>query len=183
MTIADINVDVPVSPTAYTADIRDNWSAIVDVLQDHEQRITGGVSPDFLPLTGGSLSGPLQLPNGGLLQPALTFGMIDGTGFYRVGGTVGLALQGNQTWLFNPGITFCRVDLDLGGHYLNNVADALNTTDALNRRTGDARYAPVALVQEVAQLRAEVASLRRLVPRDTGQLARGMRTDVLAPPA
>jgi hypothetical protein len=94
---------------------------------------------NVLPLTGGTLSGPLQLPTGTVAAPALALGGTD-AGFYRSSLNIGVSLGGNLAWLFNPGVTVGYTELSMSGHVVSSLADPLNATDALNLRTGDARY-------------------------------------------
>ena len=67
-----INVDVPSSPSANTADIRANWAVIERRLEALEG---GPADVDYLPLTGGELSGPLLVSAGTIGSPGLQFGV------------------------------------------------------------------------------------------------------------
>ena len=67
---------------------------------------------------------------------------------------------------FTPGLTQFYTNVSLLNNRIQQMADATAPGDALNQRTGDARYAPVAVVEDVAALRAEVdALLQRLADR------------------
>jgi hypothetical protein len=177
----DLNLDIPSSPTANTADVRENWRRIQARLEAIETQPPQDL--DFLPLTGGALTGPLSLPDGTALGPALTFGAIDDTGLYRVGMTLGMAVGGVQLFLLNATTCFLRANLDLGGAALANLADPTAPTNALNLRTADARYAPVSLVAELRQLRDELKTLRNWIDRYDIHVPAGvgMRTELLSP--
>jgi hypothetical protein len=93
-----------------------------------------------LPLTGGTLSGNLQLPNGTLAAPSLAFGAADGTGFNRSANTVSVSIQGTMSASFFAGSMQTYGQLYMLGNKIVQLADATAAADALNLRTGDARY-------------------------------------------
>lgn len=69
---------------------------------------------------------------------------------------------GPLSWLVNGNPVF---SIDNAGNVavvgtLSLPIDATNPTDALNLQSGDARYAPIALADDVAALRAEFLTLR-----------------------
>jgi hypothetical protein len=95
-----------------------------------------------LPLSGGELSGPLNLPNGTLAAPALQLGAADGTGFNRTVNALSVGVQGAMAAsFFNNASQFYGAVFMLGNR-IQQVADAVAAADALNLRTADARYAP-----------------------------------------
>jgi hypothetical protein len=117
---------------------------------------TGGGGGDFLPLSGGTLTGALtitsgnlaltgalgsvQVPNGLLASPSLQVGGTD-MGFYRTGSNLNIAAPGGTNiWTWAPGITISRQQLDMQSQTITGLADPTAATDALNLRTGDARY-------------------------------------------
>ena len=181
-----IDVTVPAGPRANVADIRDNWVIIEERLQALEMML-GSAPVDldqfYLQLVGGTLTAPLQLPNGAPFAPALAVGVNDGTGFYRAGSNLGIALGGQPQWLFTPAVTVVSTDVDLRGHHLSSIADATNAADALNVRTADTLYASrTAMAMELATLHNEVAALRSLIERYEIAIPAGigMRTEVLS---
>jgi hypothetical protein len=183
-----IDPDVPQSPHAYTADLRANFAAAkneIEELQAAVDALGPGGPLDFLPLTGGTLTGPLHLPNGAANAMALQFGAEDGTGFWRApGNIIGLAVAGSFVVAFSPALAQFYFPVNMLTNRIQQLGDATGAADALNMRTGDARYAPVAMVQQVAELRREVDRLRQLLQRRevTPPAGVGMRTEILAPP-
>jgi hypothetical protein len=95
-----------------------------------------------LPLGGGELSGPLNLPNGTLAAPSLQFGAADGTGFNRSGNALSVGVQGSMAASFFNNAAQFYGSVFMLGNRLQQVADPTTAGDALNLRTGDARYAP-----------------------------------------
>jgi hypothetical protein len=181
---SNVNPAVPGAGAAYTADMRANFAIIKIELEDLQftvAQLDAGRDIAHLPLTGGALRGVLELPPGNQLNPGLAFGEQADTGFYRGGQTIGLTLQGTPVWLFNPSVTFCRTELDLSGHPIGSVGDAVNATDALNVRTGDRRYAQIDQVDELNRRLAELE--RRLLARPDLRLpSAAMQTALLVPP-
>jgi hypothetical protein len=101
---------------------------------------------DFLSRTGGQMTGPLIARDGGsATNPGLAVGE-NSTGFYRTGGGQGLlvtTVSGQIVMQLQPMIAAFFIQLDMGTNRISSVGDATADTDALNRRTADARYAPV----------------------------------------
>jgi hypothetical protein len=93
-----------------------------------------------LPLIGGTLTGPLQVPNGTLAIPSLQIGAADGTGFNRSANTLSVSIQGTLSASFFAGSMQTYGQLYMLGNKIVQVADATAAADALNLRTGDARY-------------------------------------------
>jgi hypothetical protein len=185
--VSNIDPDVPNSPHAYTADMRANFAAAKDEIEAMQAAVEALPPPpyDFLPLTGGQLSGPLLLPAGTAASPSLQFGAPDGTGMWRsVGNILAITLAGAFEVAFTPGLTQFYTPLSLLNNRIQQLGDATAAGDALNQRTGDTRYAPILLAQEVAALRRELDTLRRqlterhiVVPAGVG-----MRTELLSAP-
>jgi hypothetical protein len=119
---------------------------------------------NVLPLSGGTLSGALGLPNGALAAPSLKFGAADGTGLNRSANTLSISIQGTMSASFFAGSMQSYGQLYMLGNKIVQVADATAAADALNMRTGDARYAPITLAAEIAALRAEVQALKGRTP-------------------
>jgi hypothetical protein len=159
MPIEDFNPDLPSGPIASMADLRANQQALADAIE----ALGAPGALDFLPLTGGQLTGPLQLPVGTLAHPALQLGADDGTGLSRVGLTIDLSLQGTLVALFSNTGTFFQLPISMSNNFITNLADPPDPSSALNLRTGDARYAPVAVQDEVQQLRKRIAQLEAAV--------------------
>jgi hypothetical protein len=102
-------------------------------------RVTGVTG--YLPTTGGTLTGPLQLPNGTAAAPSLAIGAADGTGLSRSVNAAVLSVQGNTVLgMFAASAQFYTPLLMLSNK-IQQLADATAATDALNMQTGDARYA------------------------------------------
>jgi hypothetical protein len=182
--VSNIDPTVPRSPVAYTADMRDNFQAAKTEIEELQDAVgLGSGALDFLPLGGGTLTGPLILPFGSTGNPALEFGS-NATGFYMDSATrLILKVGGQVSWIWDPNGPLLLAPFDVDGQRITNVAPATGGTDALNRNTADARYAPVSAAQAIARLEAKVAYLERTVkalsesPRlDIG---RGMPTQVL----
>jgi hypothetical protein len=65
------------------------------------------------------------------------------TGFYKSGASLWLNVAGERNLIgFLPTLVAIAVPLNMGNHAINSVADATAAQDALNLRSGDARYAP-----------------------------------------
>jgi hypothetical protein len=113
----------------------------------------------YLARAGGTLSGPLMLPAGTVAAPGLTLGT-NSSGIYGQGSATAISAIGTQVISFGLGGNTSFVSLNMNNNRIIGLTDATAATDALNMRTADARYAPAALADEVAALRAEVQSLQ-----------------------
>jgi hypothetical protein len=96
-----------------------------------------------LPLSGGTMTGPLNLPGGALAIPSLQFGAADGTGISRSGTAVSIGIGGVLSASFFANSMQSYGQLFMLGNKIVQVADATAATDALNLRTADARYLPL----------------------------------------
>jgi hypothetical protein len=143
----------------------------------------------YLPVSGGTLSGPLIAPG---LYATADQGLAlydDGAGNQKLQFQPGWALSFDPddglSWVVNGSYVVSIGDdgtinangiyvsgyiqayggsltglLDMRTSPITGLADAQNPTDALNLRTADARYAPITLADEIAALRAEFLTLR-----------------------
>jgi hypothetical protein len=94
----------------------------------------------YLARAGGELFGPLQLPNGTLAVPSLALGAADGTGLSRSANAIVLGIQGSMVLGFFAGSWQSYATLSLLGNRITQLGDATAAGDALNQRSGDARY-------------------------------------------
>jgi hypothetical protein len=95
-----------------------------------------------LPLDGGQMTGFLLTVGGSPGVPGLMIGSND-TGFYRSGASLWLNVGGAANVIgFLTTLVAMAVPLNMGNRQINAVADPALAQDALNLRTGDARYAP-----------------------------------------
>ncbi len=99
----------------------------------------GGVGP-FLPLSGGQLSGVLGLPNGTLAAPSLAIGAVDGTGLSRNVNALVVGVQNTLVLGMFAGNSQFYTPLSMLNNKITQLADATAAGDALNQRSGDARY-------------------------------------------
>ena len=117
----------------------DHWNDNADVI-DAQMAANAAAVGNYLPLTGGTLSGPLQLPNGTLVAPGLAFGAADGTGLSRAANALVFGVQGNMILAMFAGSAQFYSPLGMLNNPITQLADAVNPGDALNMRSGDARY-------------------------------------------
>jgi hypothetical protein len=181
---SNIDPTKPSSPIAFASDQRKNWQAAKDEIEEL-QAGTGAVGGPFLPLTGGALSGSLIVPNGTPNEPGLEFGS-NQTGFYCVtagGGAVVLRVGGQISWTWGVAGPIIIVPFDFNTQRAINMGDPTGPTDGMNRRTADARYAPLVAAHKIERLEARVKHLEGLVdsllasPRL--EVGRGMPTTVV----
>jgi hypothetical protein len=112
---------------------------IIDDL-NHGDIIGGPGGGPFLPLAGGELSGPLNLPNGTVATPSLQLGASDGTGLSRSANAIVMSVQGSTIFGTFAGAAQFYGQLSMLGNRVTQVADPTAAGDALNLRTADARY-------------------------------------------
>jgi hypothetical protein len=90
-----------------------------------------------LPISGGVLTGPLQLPDGTALSPSLRLGANDGTGLARAANAIVLSVQGATVFgAFSASAQF-YTPLSLLGNPIQQLADPFNPTDAVTKRYVD----------------------------------------------
>jgi hypothetical protein len=94
-----------------------------------------------LPITGGTLSGPLVVPNGTIAAPGLQLGAADGTGISRAANALVFSVQGSTIFGTFAGAAQFYGPLAMLGNKITQLADATAATDALNMRVADGRYA------------------------------------------
>jgi hypothetical protein len=98
------------------------------------------VSRDFLPRAGGQMTGPLiASPGTGLTNCGLAIGD-NATGFYRTGNVVVPTVSGALIMQWFVDSVFMAVTLNMAAQKITTLADATAPQDALNQRSGDARY-------------------------------------------
>jgi hypothetical protein len=110
--------------------------------KQYVDRLAAGSGGVYLPLTGGSLSGTLQLPNGSLAAPSLAIGDMDGSGIDRSGDALSIGVKGVLSASFFANSMQSYGMLYMLNNRITQVGDATGATDALNMRTGDMRYQP-----------------------------------------
>lgn len=114
------------------------------------QTLFAETSGEFLPLSGGVLTGPVQTIYGGGVGANAGMGIALGdpaTGFNRSGGTTPTAsiylwLNGTpiQTWDTGAGLSQLGLALNMTSHQINFLAAPSVATDALNLGFADGRY-------------------------------------------
>jgi hypothetical protein len=121
------------------------WISLDGILANFQPAGNYAPAGDYLDKAGGQMTGPLITRDGGsAANPGLAVGE-NSTGFYRTGGGQGLlvtTVSGQIVMQLQPVIAAFFIQLDMGANRVSNVGDATADTDALNRRTADARYAP-----------------------------------------
>jgi hypothetical protein len=122
------------------------WLSLDDILANYQPAGDYAPAGNYLDKAGGQMIGPLITRDGGnATNPGLAIGE-NSTGFYRSGGTGSLlvtSVGGVVTMQTQPAVTAFFVPVNFTNKPLNAVGDPVIDTDALNLRTGDARYAPV----------------------------------------
>jgi hypothetical protein len=94
-----------------------------------------------LPLTGGTLTGPLVVPNGTAAAPGVQFGAADGTGISRASNALVFSVQGSTILGTFAGSAQFYGQLSMLNNKITQLADPTTGTDALNLRYADGRYA------------------------------------------
>jgi hypothetical protein len=159
--------DVPATPNAAYARVRSGGNATwvdfntIGVAPLNSPVFTGGptaptpdagelsdrlatayyVGRDFLAKVGGQMTGALITRDGGsATNPGIAIGE-NSTGFYRTGANLLVTtVSGQIVMQLMPNLGAMFVPLNLGGYRIQSVADAVAPDDALNQRSGDARY-------------------------------------------
>jgi hypothetical protein len=98
----------------------------------------------YLSTSGGQMTGPLITRDGGnATNPGLAVGD-NSTGFYRTAGNLLVTtVSGVIVMQLQPTLVAFFISVNFTGKPLNGVGDPVLADDALNLRTGDARYAPI----------------------------------------
>jgi hypothetical protein len=113
------------------------WISLDDVLANYAP------AGNYLDKSGGQMTGSLIARDGGsATNPGLAVGD-NSTGFYRSGQLLVTTVSGQIVMQIQPTITAFFISVNLTGKPLNAVGDPVLADDALNLRTGDARYAPI----------------------------------------
>jgi hypothetical protein len=116
------------------------WINLDDVLVDYAPL---NALSAYLSRAGGQMTGPLiSMAGGGPTNPGIALGD-NSTGFYRSGNLLVTTVSGQIVMQIQPTITAFFISVNLTGKPLNAVGDPVLPDDALNLRTGDARYAPI----------------------------------------
>jgi hypothetical protein len=117
------------------------WISLDDVLVNYAPLAS---LTDYLAKSGGQMSGPLITRDGGsATNPGLAIGD-NSTGFYRGGSSLLVTtVSGVIVMQIQPTIVAFFISCNFTGKPLNAVGDPVLADDALNLRTGDARYAPI----------------------------------------
>jgi hypothetical protein len=181
--VSNIDPTVPSSPTAYTADMRANFAAAKEEIEELQALSVG--SGSFLPLTGGTLTGPLVLPLGTPSTPALEFGD-QRTGFYSdaAGSRLILRVGGQVSWIWDSNGPLLLTPFDVDGQRVVNMADPVDPSDAVTKRYADTTY--TRMRTQITTLEDKVSRLEKLVvalsasPRF--EIGHGMPTDLLVKP-
>jgi hypothetical protein len=157
--LPNIDDTVPAGPAAKTADQRANWSATIAWLNDHDTRLVSLESADqtFLLLTGGTLTGPLQVPQGDVTAPGLLIGST-GVGLYSTVGDIRFAQGGMDLLDLSTTQMSVHVPVNMNTLRIINMGTPTSSTDAVTKGYVDTNFAPVALAGEVAALRAAMVA-------------------------
>jgi hypothetical protein len=111
------------------------WISLDDILANFQP------AGNYLDKSGGQMTGPLITRDGGsATNPGLAIGD-NSTGFYRSGGQLLVTtVSGQIVMQLQPTIGAFFIPVNFTGKPLNSVGDPVLPDDALNLRTGDARY-------------------------------------------
>jgi hypothetical protein len=105
---------------------------------------SGTPAGEYLPLTGGVLTGPMGVPAGTAAIPSIQVGAANNGVMAQAGDFVCISIQGQIRFRVGPTGPQALSDLDANNYKVTRIANATLPTDALNMQTGDARYAPAA---------------------------------------
>jgi len=101
----------------------------------------GTTTVGMLTASGGTMTGPLGVPNGTSAAPGLAIGALDGTGLMRSGTAMVFGIQNAANLaMFAGGTSQFYGPLAMLNNKITGLADATAAQDALNQRSGDARY-------------------------------------------
>lgn len=90
------------------------------------------LNTSFLALTGGSLSGPLQLPDGSVSAPSLAFAADTNTGLYRIGAdNLGITIGGTKRLDFSTTAITAALPLAMGSSKITGLAAGTASGDAI----------------------------------------------------
>jgi len=119
------------------------WMSLDDILANFQPAGEYAPAGNYLDKAGGQMTGPLITRDGGsLTNPGLAIGD-NSTGFYRTGGNLLVTtVSGVGVMQIQPALAAFFISVNFTGKPLNAVGDPVLADDALNLRTGDARYAP-----------------------------------------
>ena len=120
------------------------WISMDDVLVNYQPAGNYATADDlsgYLSRTGGQMTGPLiTRDGGGLTNPGIAIGE-NSTGFYRTSGNLLVTtVSGVGVTQISTAIAAYFVPVNFTGKPLGAVGDPVLVDDALNLRTGDARY-------------------------------------------
>jgi hypothetical protein len=124
----------------------DGWNlrAVVGLVAYFDKGAGGGAGA-YLPLTGGVLTGPVQVPAGTPAIPGIQIGAAVNNGLiWQAGDILGIVVQGAVRFRVGPTGPQALADADASNFKLIRLGNATAGTDALNMQTADARYAPIA---------------------------------------
>jgi hypothetical protein len=130
-----------IKPTSGADD--DVWGDHLNQNADALDTIIYGIDTRPLPFVqtaGDTMTGPLNLPNGTSANPSLAFGAVDGTGWSRSVNALVLSVQGATVLGTFAGSWQAYAPLSMLNNRITQLADATAAGDALNQRSGDARY-------------------------------------------
>jgi hypothetical protein len=105
----------------------------------------------YLQQAGGTLTGPLLLPNGALNAPALQIGAPT-TGLFGAAGAVVVDINGVVMWQWTPTTAMSSVPLSMVNNRITSLLGPAAATDAVNRQYVDDAVAPL-LTQAAADAR------------------------------
>ena len=119
----------------------DHWNFNADTLDSIVYGIdTKTTNAPFLPIAGGTLTGNLGVPNGTSVAPSVALGAADGTGLSRSANFALITAQASFVCAFGAAASQFYTPLSLLNNKITQLGDATAAADALNLRTGDARY-------------------------------------------
>jgi hypothetical protein len=141
------------------------WLNLDDILANYQPAGDYAPAGDYLSKGGGQMSGPLITRDGGsATNPGLAIGE-NSTGFWRTSGNLLVtSVAGVVVAQIQPAVAAFFVPVNFTDKPLNAVGDPVINTDALNLRTGDARYAPVGSGSENLRAKPVVYDIAADIP-------------------